>query len=89
MAPLSWPAYWQGIAAHAWYRDVAAAAPGPPTMLSPGEVHMLTWLTQHYPVWSARQALLDLGPFLGGSTVALATGLKARGGGARATPLQL
>ena len=47
------------------------------TMLSIDERQLLQWLTAHY--YSGQGAIVDGGPFVGGSTVALAEGLLSAG----------
>src|ERR1700754_2796705 len=49
---------------------------GYPTMLTPDERRLLHWLARD--VWEGWGAIVDAGSFLGGSTVSLATGLRAR-----------
>lgn len=48
--------------------------PTPPTMLAPSERQLLAWLTRS--VIGDNGAIVDLGTWLGGSTVSLATGLE-------------
>lgn len=58
--------------------------PGPftvPTMLTPQEINYLHWLARQHCRGLGR--IVELGCFLGGSTMALATGLKANIHGAR------
>jgi hypothetical protein len=52
-----------------------------PTMLSKQELGLLYWLARDY--WSGKGRIIDGGSFLGGSTVALAAGVRDR-----ATPVQ-
>jgi hypothetical protein len=54
---------------HVW-----AEFPQVPTMLSGEELQLLYWLTRD--VYSGLGTVVDLGPFLGGSTCALAAGLR-------------
>jgi hypothetical protein len=58
------------------WRAVAAPSESPavPTMLSAQELGLLYWLGRDY--WSGRGAIIDAGSFLGGSTVALASGIR-------------
>jgi SAM-dependent methyltransferase len=58
-----------------WRRDpVPAACADIPTMLVPDELRLLHHLAENYA--SGSGAIVDAGPFLGGSTVALAAGLR-------------
>ncbi len=63
-----------------WARvAVPASVSAVPAMLSREERQYLTWLTsERYEGWGA---VVDLGPWLGGSTAALAEGLRRRGKG--------
>src|SRR4026209_1339620 len=47
-----------------------------PTMLSEEELRYLTWLGAE--AWTGRGAILEVGPWLGGSTRALAEGVRQR-----------
>jgi hypothetical protein len=62
------PPAWAGMP-HVW-----AEFPQVPTMLSGEELQLLYWLTRD--VYSGSGTVVDLGPFLGGSTCALAAGLR-------------
>ncbi len=63
-----------------WRRvSVPASVSAVPAMLSREECQYLLWLTsERYDGWGA---VVDLGPWLGGSTAALAEGLRRRGKG--------
>ena len=51
------------------------------SMLTPEEKQYLTWLASHqFAGWGS---IVDLGPWLGSSSAALAEGLKQRGAGGR------
>jgi hypothetical protein len=78
---MDWDEYTSKIARNWWSVDVPDLAwfGATPTMLSPGEIKMLYWLARQHPGLTPDQVVVDLGPFLGGSTVALGAGLKARG----------
>lgn len=61
--------------------DAVSVAPSPiPTMLSKEELRYLTWLGAE--TWTGRGEILEIGPWLGGSTHALAEGVRRseRGG---------
>jgi SAM-dependent methyltransferase len=59
----------------AWrQRDVPAACVGVPTMLVPDELRLLHYLADEY--YTGEGAIVDAGCFLGGSTLALADGLR-------------
>ena len=58
-----------------WRSHKAALPQMPPTMLSEGELRLLHWLTSTY--YTGQGLIVDGGPFLGGSTTALAAGLVA------------
>jgi predicted O-methyltransferase YrrM len=65
------------IAARAWMIDdvrFPEAVRRVPTMLTLEEQRMLAWVAEHRP--HPRAAVCDLGSFLGGSTVALAQGIR-------------
>lgn len=66
--------------ARPWARvSVPASVSAVPAMLSREECQYLIWLTSgRYDGWGA---VVDLGPWLGGSTAALAEGLRRRGRG--------
>lgn len=66
----------RGCKEHAWY-SIAEAFCDVPTMLSHAECSMLHWLAREYPL-TDRGAIVDAGSFLGGSTVAFASGLSRR-----------
>lgn len=55
-------------------RPVPAASAGAVTMLIPDELRLLEFLTERY--FEGRGAIIDAGCFLGGSTLALASGLR-------------
>jgi hypothetical protein len=55
-------------------RSRPAACKGVPTMLMDDELRLLEYLTERY--YRRRGAIVDAGSFLGGSTVALASGLR-------------
>ncbi|MDO8184074.1 hypothetical protein Q5424_02750 [Conexibacter sp. JD483] len=55
-----------------------------PTMLTLDERRLLHWLARD--VWEGTGAIVDAGSFLGGSTVALATGVRARATPATTAP---
>jgi len=57
--------------------DVPRHFPKVPTMLTPEEAQMLTWLARYRPL--RQGAVVDLGTFLGGSTSRLALGVQAEG----------
>ena len=59
------------------FYDLPAEAKAVPTMLTGEEGKMLCWLGEHY--FQGRGAVIDLGCFLGGSTVRLASGLQRSG----------
>lgn len=62
----------------AWRRrSVPLATVGVPTMLIDDELRLLESLTEDY--WSDAGLIVDAGCFLGGSTVAMASGLRKRG----------
>jgi SAM-dependent methyltransferase len=64
-----------GDAAGAWReRPVPEACAGIPTMLMPDELRLLNWLAD--ADYTGAGAIVDAGCFLGGSTVALAAGLR-------------
>ena len=48
-----------------------------PTMLQPEEIKYLFWLG--WSVWKGQGLVLEIGPWLGGSTVCLAAGMRASG----------
>jgi len=52
-----------------------------PTMLAQEEKRYLFWLGQH--AWSGAGTVVEIGPWLGGSTVCLAAGMRASGHAAR------
>jgi hypothetical protein len=56
-------------------RPVPPASQSVPTMLMADELRLLAWLAEHY--WRGEGIIIDAGCFLGGSTVALASGLRA------------
>jgi hypothetical protein len=56
-------------------RPVPAASESVPTMLMADELRLLASLTEDY--WRGEGIIIDAGCFLGGSTVALASGLRA------------
>ncbi|MEQ1689081.1 MAG: hypothetical protein ABL874_10955 [Sphingopyxis sp.] len=59
----------------AWkWRSVPTATEGTATMLMPDELRLLEFLTERY--FEGRGAIIDAGCFLGGSTLALASGLR-------------
>lgn len=60
-----------------WRSHSLPSFPLPPTMLSAEEVQLLHWLTSQQ--YSGRGEIIDAGCFLGGSSVALADGLKHNG----------
>lgn len=68
-----------GCRNYAWFHDVAPDEPlgDVPTMLSHSERLMLHWLAREMPLGSDA-LIVDAGCFLGGSTMALATGLSKR-----------
>jgi hypothetical protein len=55
-------------------RPVPEASAGVPTMLMDDELRLLEFLTEIY--WRGKGLVVDAGAFLGGSTVALASGLR-------------
>lgn len=63
----------EGLHGHPWRSHSPALSRTPPTMLAPEELSLLHWLAaRHY---SGEGVIVDGGPFLGGSTHALAAGL--------------
>jgi methyltransferase family protein len=52
-------------------------SPGVPTMITPEECSYLKWLGSE--VWRDRGNVFEMGPWLGGSTLSLAAGMKCRG----------
>lgn len=67
----------QRCSQYAWHTEVIKTEPvgAAPTMLSHGEQLMLHWLAREI---TERGCIVDAGCFLGGSTLALATGLARR-----------
>ena len=61
----------------AWRRAALPPLPEVPTMLSPEERRYLYWLGNE--VWSGRGCVVEIGSWLGGSTVCLAAGMRASG----------
>jgi hypothetical protein len=59
------------------FYDLPPEAKAVPTMLSAEEGKMLCWLGEHY--FQGQGAIVELGCFLGGSTVRLASGLQRSG----------
>jgi hypothetical protein len=69
-----------GIRQRAWDSrayDFPASAKAVPTLLTPEEGKMLCWLGEYW--YRAEGQVVDLGSFLGGSTVRLASGLERSG----------
>jgi len=69
------------VETRAWQRSVLPPLPRVPTMLTPEERLYLHWLGA--VVWSGRGCVVEIGPWLGGSTVCLAAGMRASGHPAR------
>src|ERR1700722_4215054 len=70
----------EAVRRRAWdsrFYDLPAAAKSVPTMLTAEEGKMLCWLGEHY--YQGEGAVVELGCFLGGSTVRLASGLARSG----------
>jgi hypothetical protein len=67
--------YIEQIANWAWRDQSSYQSGAVPTMLSLQEVQMLEWLGRTFP-FQAMEMIVDAGAFLGGSTHAIATGLK-------------
>ena len=66
----------RGLRRGAWRgRPVPEACRGVPTMLMDSELTLLAYLTERY--WRGDGIIVDAGCFLGGSTVALASGLRS------------
>jgi hypothetical protein len=59
------------------FYELPAEAASVPTMLTSEEGKMLAWLGEHY--FQGQGAVVDLGSFLGGSSVRLASGLERSG----------
>jgi hypothetical protein len=70
----------EAVRRRAWdsrFYDLPPEAKSVPTMLTPEEGKMLCWLGEHY--FQGEGAVVELGSFLGGSTVRLASGLARSG----------
>ncbi len=65
------------VETRAWRRSVLPPLPRVPTMLTPEERLYLHWLGA--VVWSGRGCVVEIGSWLGGSTVCLAAGMRASG----------
>ncbi|HEX8573628.1 MAG TPA: class I SAM-dependent methyltransferase [Allosphingosinicella sp.] len=66
----------RGLRQEAWKaREVPPACRAVPTMLMDDELRLLDYLADRY--WSGKGIIVDAGCFLGGSTLALASGLRA------------
>jgi hypothetical protein len=61
------------LASKPWRKHIAKIDRRPPTLLADEELDLLHWLTSRY--YRRQGAIVDAGCFLGGSTVALASGL--------------
>ena len=67
----------RGPDANPW-RRLTVPDPGIPTMISPEERTYLFWLSSQ--VWTGCGHIVEIGPWLGGSTYCLASGMTRHGG---------